>query len=154
MAMRDARYSSNLPIMPETYDRVRGELRDENPLAPHAAAFGAGLIDPMGLAGYAGRGVASVKPEWLDPIKARWFADYMQEQRNRSPIAAGVGSSVLPFMLGGGVARGVGELTTREFFEGLPLFMQLGAGVGGLKGSVFPTQKQRPQAAYPPDGAY
>jgi hypothetical protein len=139
------------PTMPEAYDAP------DNPLAPHARAFGAGLVDPMGLPSWLLDAYAQRWPQYtpMNPATADWYRRRMQEARDESPVAAGVGSSVLPFLVGGGAARAVGELTTRELLEGLPIFMQFGAAVGGMRDSVFPPPtKKRPQGSYPPSGAY
>ena len=139
------------PVMPEEYDAPL------NPVAPHARAFGAGLVDPMGLPSWLLDAYAKRWPEHtpMSPATADWYRRRMQEARDESPVAAGVGSSVLPFLLGGGAARVAGELTTQEMLHGLPLFMQMGAAVGGVRDTLFtPPTKKRPQASYPPGGAY
>lgn len=128
------------PVMPEEFDRPEplGQL------APHMRAFGAGVVDPMGLPSWALNKIA--------PTPGRdWYMRRMQEARDESPIAAGAGSAVLPSLVGLG---GLG-LTAGEIAGALPLAMQIGTGVGGVRDALFePAKQRRPQAAYPPNGAY
>jgi hypothetical protein len=132
------------PVMPEEYDRTA----PLGPLQPHAEAFGAGVIDPMGIPSWAAN-------KLMNSPNADWYQRWAQEKRDQSPVAAGMGSSVLPGILGLGALRGVGELTTREALQGFPFATQLGLVLGGARNSVSPPpQRQRPQGAYPPGGAY
>jgi len=136
--------------MPEEYD-----IQEPAGL-PHMRAFGAGAADPMGIPTWvldqlAQRGYSGpIKPELADWLKRR-----AQEMRNESPIAAGMGSG-LGYGLGlGGLAKATGELGAREVIQGIPLWMQLGGAVGGLRDSLFgPLTPPRPQGRYPPSGAY
>lgn len=128
------------PVMPEVYDRA------ESPIAPYMRAFGAGLVDPMGLPSWAYNKLAGT-PD------ADWYMRRMQEARAESPIAAGMGSAVLPAGAGLTAARVAGALTPLD----LARFPWLAAmGAGGALGGMFagPQHKQRPQAAYPTGGAY
>lgn len=133
------RYASR--PMPEEYDQIG------NPLAPHLRAFGAGVVDPMGL------------PSWVVNRLAGtpttdWYQRRMQEARDESPVAAGVGSAVLPSVVGLGGLRAIGELTAREAFQGFPFGLGAGYWAGKGREALAPPKKQRPQASYPPDGAY
>jgi hypothetical protein len=130
------------PVMPEEYDR------GEAPVMPYARAFGAGLVDPMGLPSWAYNKLAGSQ-------NADWYMRRMQEARNESPFAAGVGSTVLPALLGLGGLRTLGQLTSAEAMGAFPEVMTLGAGVSGVRSAfVDPARKQRPQGSYPPGGAY
>jgi hypothetical protein len=132
------------PVMPEEYDRpaTLGSLQ------PHAEAFGAGLVDPMGI------------PSWLvnklaGSPNTDWYQRWAQEKRDQSPFAAGVGSTILPGLLGLGGLRAAGQLTSAEALGAFPEVMGLGAGVSGVRNAfVGPARKQRPQGSYPPGGAY
>jgi hypothetical protein len=132
------------PVMPEEYDRpaALGSLQ------PHAEAFGAGVVDPMGV------------PSWLANKLAGspntdWYQRWAQEKRDQSPFAAGVGSTILPALLGLGGLRAAGQLTSAEALGAFPEVMALGTGVSGVRSAfVEPSRKQRPQASYPPSGAY
>jgi hypothetical protein len=158
------------PVMPEAYDRDRGEP----PVMPHARAFGAGVVDPMGWPS----GIYNMLAG--ETINSRWYKDRMQEARNESPVAAGVGSTILPALLGLGGLRAAGQLTSAEALGAFPELMTLGASVSGVKNAIFPSpsapasdswhpevgidnwahnllmrsRARRPQAAYPPGGAY
>jgi hypothetical protein len=128
------------PIMPEVYDRQEAL----GPLMPHLRAFGAGVVDPMGIPSWAVNKVA--------PTPGRdWYMRRMQEARDESPIAAGMGSAVLPGVVGLG---GLG-LTAAEVASAMPHALGVGSGIGSVREVLSPPpRKQRPQAAYPPGGAY
>lgn len=140
--MTDYNALAGPPVMREEYDRL------ESPAMPHARAFGAGVVDPMGL------------PSWLMNALANtpgtdWYKRRMQEARNESPVAAGVGSTIPLAALGLGGLRVAGQLTSAEAMGAFPDVMGIGAGISGLRGAfVEPSQKRRPQAAYPTGGAY
>lgn len=127
------------PIMPEEHDRY-----SDPPVMSYARAFGAGLVDPMGL------------PSWAANALARtpgtdWYKRRMQEARDESPVAAGIGSAVVPSLIGGPLLGG----TMSETAAAMPVALQIGGGVGSLRDILAPPpRKQRPQAAYPPGGAY
>jgi hypothetical protein len=132
------------PVMREAYDRPA-------PLGAaqrHVEAFGAGFVDPMGV------------PSWLankliGSPNTDWYERWAQEKRNRSPFAAGVGSTVLPALLGLGGLRAAGQLTSAEALGASPELAALGISVSGVRSAfVDPAREQRPQAAYPREDAY
>ena len=111
-------------------------------IRPYAEAFGAGAIDPAGL------------PSWLVNGLIRspatdWYERRMTEARRQSPIAAGIGSSLIP-----GVGIGVaGRATAGEIAGMMPYASQFGGSLGALYDLILRTKEpQRPQAAYPGDG--
>lgn len=146
------------PIMPEAYDRY------ENPLLPlmrtYGGAFGAGVVDPMGVPSWA----LTQIPEKYSPVSganADWYKRRMQEARDESPTAAGAGSAVLPALLAGPLVGGplLGAGSTAEAMTVMPPIMGIGAAGGRIKNAIddmsrHPDRKRRPQAAYPPEGAY
>jgi hypothetical protein len=140
------------PVMPEAYDRRRGELIDPTVIdaRPYARAFGAGLIDPMGV------------PSWLahqaiGSPKTDWYQRRMQELRDESPVMAGAGSAVLPALLAGPLVGGplLGAGSATEALTVMPPIMGIGSALGKMRHHIWePQSQQRPQAAYPTDGAY
>ncbi len=145
------------PVMPEEFDRSAplGNFQ------PRAEAFGAGMIDPMGVPSWlANKTIGSPATDWYE----RWA----QEKRDQSPIAAGMGSAVPLAALGAGglAARAAGTYAAvgarlpastpvSLFGTILPGAMVMGSAGGNIRDELAPpTKKQRPQAAYPPDGAY
>ena len=108
---------------PSTYIAQPGEM------LRHARAFGAGLVDPMGLSGYAARGVSHLAPQMLSPEAARSFSDRMSGYRDESPVAAGMASTLIPGM---GALRLAGA-TAQGLRRAAPLLM----GVGGSGGALY-----------------
>jgi hypothetical protein len=159
------------PVMPEEYDRG-----GEPPIMPHARAFGAGVADPMGLPSWLYNRLAG------DTINSRWYKDRMQEARDESPMAAGAGSAVLPALLAGPLVGGplLGAGSVGEAMTIVPPIIGIGGALGRMKGAMYPSPQQpasdswtpevglenwahnlqmrprarRPQAGYPPGGAY
>lgn len=142
------------PVMPEEYDRP-SQLGS---MQPYAEAFGAGLVDPMGV------------PSWVynklaGSPNSDWYKRWMQEKRDQSPVAAGMGSAV-PLAVGG---MGVAGLRAAAQFPGyvtpgmiardtgrmLGPAMAMGGALGNASDLLSPSlRRTRPQAAYPPGGAY
>jgi hypothetical protein len=150
LTLSGALKKNGAPVMPEEFDRPESL----GLLTPYARAFGAGLVDPMGIPSWLAHKLSKA-PEDGRMSNSEWYKRTMQDARDESPIAAGVGSSVLPALLGGGVLRGIGELTARESMEMIPYALQIGGGLGGARGVVSPPEtKRRPQARYPTGGAY
>ncbi len=109
-------------------------LMDTNDdLRRYIKAFGAGLIDPAGLTGWAARGASHMAPGMLSPETAKGFQDTMQRARAGSYIASGAGSMLVP---GLGFAGTVGRMTLPELARGAPLLAALGGQVGNLYESV------------------
>ncbi len=127
------------PVMPEEFDKPEAL----GPATPHLRAFGAGLIDPAGI------------PSWIANLvahgpKTDWYERRMKEARDESPTAAGLGSAVLPTLIGGPLLGG----TAAETMQLLPHSLAMGGSAGSLKDLVAPVRNKRPQGSYPPGGAY
>lgn len=101
------------------------------PMARHAFAFGHGLINPLGITGYAARGAAHMAPDQISPLAARRFADDSADAQAASPVAAGLGTLLVPGGIGG---RALG-LTTREVLS--PGWLGNLAVLGGAGGSIY-----------------
>ena len=139
------------PTMPEEFDRPEAL----GSLTPHLRAFGAGVVDPMGLPSWFMEYLSRHGRLSLNQETADWYRRRMQEARDESPMAAGLGSAVVPALAGGAGLVGLGELTGAEFLSGLPHALGIGGAMGGMRSALWPPeQKRRPQAAYPPSGAY
>ena len=133
------------PVMPEEYDRF------ENPVLPHARAFGAGFVDPAGIPSWLLNVLARNAPSY-SPVTsetADWYQRRMQEARDESPMAAGIGSTLLPGWWWG--ARG--GMNAKELLQATPLLIAGGGAAGNLReGLSPPPRQQRPQARYPTGG--
>lgn len=112
----------------------RNELLTDEDVAgavmPYVRAFGAGVVDPLGIPSWGlqqlAQRVPSISP--MTPETADWYARTMREARAESPVAAGAGTMILPW---GGMGL-AGRMTAREMMEGLPLFAALGGNLGYL----------------------
>jgi len=139
------------PIMPETYDR-----QNEAAGLPYLRAFGAGLVDPLpfGLTEYMANRLSQ---SGHLPPNADLQARRLREMQNEAPFTAGTSAALIPSGVGLGVLRAIGQLTTREALDPKTwlALTQMGGGLSDLSAAIrdAPAQK-RPQAAYPPGGAY
>lgn len=114
MPMADARY-----------------VTDENDLARHAKAFGAGFVDPFGATGYGLQGLSYALPQALSPQTAQSWAKQLQDWQAGSPVAATMGGMLIPGFAGG---RLVG-LTAREALA--PQWLGPLMAMGGQLRSIY-----------------
>jgi len=138
------------PVMPEEFDRPEALGR----LTPHAEAFGAGAIDPMGL-------LSRLINKLVQSPSTDWYERWTKEKRDQSPVAAGAGSGLTMGLLTSGTAGpllGAGSLA--EALSVVPPIIGIGAAGGKAVSGLAdlgilnsPPIRQRPQAAYPPGGA-
>jgi hypothetical protein len=142
------------PVMPEEYDTKEPEG------LPYLRAFGAGVVDPMGIPSWAYNKLSGSP-------NSDWYTRRMQEARDESPILAGMGSAVPMAPLGVGYMAARNALTLpfsysaapgaalRSIGELLGPSMLFGGAMGQLREELSPPPRpQRPQGAYPPGGAY
>src|SRR5262245_12537714 len=143
------------PVMPEAYD-----YHDPDQLSPLAKSLGAGFVSPFGLSEHAMRLGAGYFPS--QEIRLRHWADRLNELRSDNPTIAGIGSGISALVLANSIGRGLGALspayggfTLRELLQAAPNAASVGGAIGNLGELLMPTKKPpRPQAAYPPGGAF
>lgn len=130
------------PVMPEEYDTPEAL----GSLTPHLRALGAGFVDPAGVPSALVNALAGTPG-------TDWYSRRMQELRDESPMAAGMGSALIP---GVGAGRAIGGTLKEILDPKFLLALMLLGGQGGQARSqvVGPLTRPRPQGAYPPGGAY
>lgn len=140
------------PVMREAFDPPK------NALAGMAMAGAAGAVSPFGASEHVLRGLGHLLggDSSRRGIKAREIADRLYEMRQEYPAIAGATSGMVLVPLGGAAALGRNVLypaNIAELAKAMPFASGIGTGVANI-GDIGSRPRQRPQASYPPGGAY